>query len=339
MGRVNESTPLFYFQKNELKGEYPMSPLYQLLNQANTLVINRLLGHALGTNEAIIYACLISKYYYYADRNMLNGGWFYSTVPDLQESSTFTEKQQKRAVNNLVKAGLLRCELRGMPAKRSFYIIEDTELISSYIVKGKEIADKIKPKAAETYERKRQTSEATLPCSDQTAEQEAPFGQTLLRQKVGASSDEMAEHTINHNISNHQLNNPNQSSLPAAENKPDGIDTICIQSLDAALERFPAHQCRYRCQDRSELFRTFDAGNNFAGIFPRVPDNTGSSYAGSRKCAPARTQEKDQSSPRSVLIVEITTKRLKSDKIKIPRSHSTSGFTGKNKWLLLLDLN
>ena len=203
-----------------------MSPLYQLLNQANTLVVNRLLGHALGTNEAILYACLISKYYYYADRNMLNGGWFYSTVPDLQESSTLTEKQQKRAVNNLVKAGLLRCELRGMPAKRSFYIIENTELISSYIVKGKEVADKIKPKATETYERKRQTGEVTLPCSDQTAEQEAPFGQTLLRQKVGASSDEMAEHTINHNISNHQLNNPNQSILPAAENKPDGIDTI-----------------------------------------------------------------------------------------------------------------
>ena len=119
MGRVNESTPLFYFQKNELKGEYPMSPLYQLINQANTLVVNRLLGHALGTNEAIIYACLIFKHYYYADRNMLNDGWFYSTAPDLQESSTLSEKQQKRAVDNLVKAGLLKCELRGMPAKRS----------------------------------------------------------------------------------------------------------------------------------------------------------------------------------------------------------------------------
>ena len=184
-----------------------MNPLYQLLNQANTLVVNRLLAHALGTNEAIIYACLISKYYYYADRNMLNDGWFYSTAPDLQESSTLSEKQQKRAVDNLVKAGLLKCELRGMPAKRSFFIIENAELIGYYIAKGEEIATKIKPKAAETYERKRQTGEdtpndtAVLPCSDETA-----------------------EHTFNHNINNHHIRNPYQSISPAAENMPDGID-------------------------------------------------------------------------------------------------------------------
>ena len=209
-----------------------MNPLYQLLNQANTLVVNRLLAHALGTNEAIIYACLISKYYYYADRNMLNDGWFYSTAPDLQESSTLSEKQQKRAVDNLVKAGLLKCELRGMPAKRSFFIIENAELIGYYIAKGEEIATKIKPKAAETYERKRQTGEdtpndtAVLPCSDKTAEQETTKGQTLLRQKVGACSDETAEHTFNHNINNHHIRNPYQSISPAAENMPDGIDKI-----------------------------------------------------------------------------------------------------------------
>ena len=78
-----------------------MNAIYQLLNPSNTLTVNRLLAHALGTNEAIIYACLISKFYYYSERDMLNDGWFYSTAPDLQESSTLTERQQKKAVSFL----------------------------------------------------------------------------------------------------------------------------------------------------------------------------------------------------------------------------------------------
>lgn len=229
-----------------------MNKLYQFLNPSNTMVVNRLLAHALGINEAIIYACLISKYYYYADKNWLNEGWYYSTVPDLQESSTLTEKQQKRAVDNLVKAGLIKCELRGMPAKRSFFIIENVDLLASYIAKGEEIAAKIKPKAAETYERKRQTGEAKVTqehqefmsfiapsfgevksintviptCSDKTAEQEAPKCQSLLLQNGGASSDETAEHTYNLNKKKLNSENPYQSISPAVENSPNGIDTI-----------------------------------------------------------------------------------------------------------------
>ena len=135
-----------------------MNAIFQLLNPNNTVSVNRPLAHAIGLNEAVVYGALVAKYYWYSDRDMLDDGWFYSTAPDLHESTALTEKQQKRCVDALVKLGLLRCELRGMPAKRSFYIIEDIDLIQSLLAAGEAAMRQIKPAAAESYEKKRKTS-------------------------------------------------------------------------------------------------------------------------------------------------------------------------------------
>ncbi|MBS6586278.1 MAG: hypothetical protein KH345_08995 [Eubacterium sp.] len=209
-----------------------MNAIFQLLNPNNTVSVNRPLAHAIGLNEAVVYGALVAKYYWYSDRGMLDDGWFYSTAPDLQESTALTEKQQKRCVDALVKLGLLRCELRGMPAKRSFYIIEEIDLIQSLLAAGEAAMRQIKPAAAESYEKKRKTSaeptestarmneflakafggtipaaeqpsdvdvtekphnKAVLPCSDKRAEQVQPESEALLRQKVGASSAETSE--------------------------------------------------------------------------------------------------------------------------------------------------
>lgn len=209
-----------------------MNAIFQLLNPNNTVSVNRPLAHAIGLNEAVVYGALVAKYYWYSDRGMLDDGWFYSTAPDLQESTALTEKQQKRCVDALVKLGLLRCELRGMPAKRSFYIVEDIDLIQSLLAAGEAAMRQIKPAAAESYEKKRKTSaeptestarmneflakafggtipaaeqpsdvavtekphnKAVLPCSDKRAEQAQPESETLLRQKVGASYAETSE--------------------------------------------------------------------------------------------------------------------------------------------------
>lgn len=209
-----------------------MNAIFQLLNPNNTVSVNHPLAHAIGLNEAVVYGALVAKYYWYSDRGMLDDGWFYSTAPDLQESTALTEKQQKRCVDALVKLGLLRCELRGMPAKRSFYIIEEIDLIQSLLAAGEAAMRQIKPAAAESYEKKRKTSaeptestarmneflakafggtipaaeqpsdvdvtekphnKAVLPCSDKRAEQVQPESEALLRQKVGASSAETSE--------------------------------------------------------------------------------------------------------------------------------------------------
>ena len=137
-----------------------MNAIFQLLNPSNTVSVNRPLAHALGLNEAVVYGALISKFYYYSEREMLDDGWFYSTVPDLEESTALSEKQQKRCVDALVKAGLIKCELRGMPAKRSFYIVDDITVIQALIADGEEKMREIKPSATEKYERKRKSENA-----------------------------------------------------------------------------------------------------------------------------------------------------------------------------------
>ncbi|MGN0679239.1 MAG: DUF6017 domain-containing protein [Oscillospiraceae bacterium] len=132
-----------------------MNAIFQLLNPSNTISVNRPLAHAIGLNEAIVYGALISKYYWYSEHNMLDDGWFYSTVPDLQESTALTDKQQKRCIETLIKIGLINSELRGMPARRSFYIVDDINLIQSLIDKGEAILRQIKPSATASYEKKR----------------------------------------------------------------------------------------------------------------------------------------------------------------------------------------
>lgn len=136
-----------------------MKSIFQLLNPNNTVTFNRPLAHAIGVLETLVYGAIIAKFYYYSERDMLDNGWFYSTVPDLQESTALSDKQQKRCIDNLVKAGLIRCELRGMPAKRSFFIVEDTDLIQRLLSEGEAAMRQIKPAASESYEKKRKSSE------------------------------------------------------------------------------------------------------------------------------------------------------------------------------------
>lgn len=177
--------------------EAVMNSIFQLLNPDNTISINRPLAHAIGLDEAIVYGAIISKWYYYSERGMIDeDGWFYSTIPDMRESTAIGEKTQKRCIDNLVKYGLIRCEQRGMPARRSFYIIDDPTIIESLICKGEDIMEEIKPAAAEKNRQKvKQRDEkktAELPCSAETEEQ-APQSVSLFRQNGVTSTANAAE--------------------------------------------------------------------------------------------------------------------------------------------------
>ena len=218
-----------------------MNGIFNILNPDNTITVNRPLAHALGLSEAITYAALIAKCYYYMQRDMLDNGWFYSTVPDLQESTALSEYQQKRCITNLVKSGLIRTENRGMPAKRSFIIVDDIELLQKYIADGEEILEKVRPNAAKSYEQKRNSkpdepeiaeearenphNKAVSPCSEETSEQAPKKLQSLLQRNCGTSSKETSEQ---HFIKTKE-NKPkgNQSIYPHTENeKTDRIDRI-----------------------------------------------------------------------------------------------------------------
>ena len=133
---------------NDYESKYSLSAIIQLLNPDNTISAHRMLAHAIGITETIIYAALISKQTYYLNNNMLQeGGWFFSTIADLQESTTFGAKAQKTAIGNLVNHGLIECECKGMPAKRYFRITNDMEILTKLIDEGIKICRKISDKS------------------------------------------------------------------------------------------------------------------------------------------------------------------------------------------------
>ena len=111
---------------------YNLSAIIELLNPDNTISAHRYIAHAIGMTETIIYSALIAKQTYYLKNAMFcEDGWFYSTVNDLQESTTFGIKAQRTAIAHLVEHGLIECEMKGISAKRYFRISENAESVEN----------------------------------------------------------------------------------------------------------------------------------------------------------------------------------------------------------------
>lgn len=83
--------------------QYLLTAIIELLNPNNTISAHRMLAHSMGMTETIIYSALISKQTYYNSKGMLmEGGWFYSTICDLQESTTYGIKAKRTAISHLI---------------------------------------------------------------------------------------------------------------------------------------------------------------------------------------------------------------------------------------------
>lgn len=179
-----------------------LNEIFELINPANTIGGNRYLAHAIGAAEAVIYSALLAKSAYYEERGMISDGWFFSTVADLEESTTFSEKQQRRAIDKLIKAGLIRSERRGMPAKRFFKISENLDKLKEIIALGEEIVakkfgerklkvneniDKVSANEFAEYtenESREAAMQGTLLSSAETSEQEPPKAPSKFRQNA-----------------------------------------------------------------------------------------------------------------------------------------------------------
>ena len=93
------------------------------------VIYNRNLARNIGVNEAILYSELLSRWNYFKERGQLTeDGFFFITVKDLEEGTALSDYQQRRALNSLKEKGLIEMEVRGIPAKRYFRIVEDSEL-------------------------------------------------------------------------------------------------------------------------------------------------------------------------------------------------------------------
>lgn len=170
--------------------------ILEQLNPTNTGSYNRPIAHALGLGAAVVYSALISKYEYYYKHNMLDEeGFFYSKIADLEESTTLTKRQQSAAIKALIDAGLIECKRCGMPAKRYFRVLDDTEPLDDLLKQGEAIMSELNPIA--------QKCKNVTSCSDKIVQQEVTNCNIKLAQNE--------PYTINHNINKSKENNPNLS--------------------------------------------------------------------------------------------------------------------------------
>ena len=110
--------------------------LLQIIASDNFIPVNKCLVKKFGLEEAIILCQLITEYTYYINHDMLKDEMFYCTVNKLEDATTLSEYQQRKAIKNLEKFGVIKTELKGIPAVRYFYI--DENKILSFLTSSSE---------------------------------------------------------------------------------------------------------------------------------------------------------------------------------------------------------
>lgn len=124
----------------------------QGFNSYNTITIHTPLAHAIGTNETIVYGALVSKYFYYRNRDKLtDDGYFMVSENDLCESTTISGKPLTRLMKNIESNGLIKQELRGMPAKKYVHIVHDDALLMRLLNNGANSAASIHKETTEAH--------------------------------------------------------------------------------------------------------------------------------------------------------------------------------------------
>jgi uncharacterized phage protein (TIGR02220 family) len=109
------------------RNESEVKPLdiIDLLANDNYIIANKTIARLYGLEEAILLGELASEFKYWQRRDELKDGWFYSTIENVKDNTTLSEKKQRTALLNLKAAGLVDVKLAGIPAKR--YIKINTE--------------------------------------------------------------------------------------------------------------------------------------------------------------------------------------------------------------------
>lgn len=230
--------------------------IYDIMNPNNTIGLNRYLAHAIGRDAAIVYSALLSKSKYYLERGTAKDGWFYSTAADLEESTAIPLYYQRSAIKVLVKCGLILCERKGLPAKRSFYIVENAEILHNILTEGEQIARKINPvvytvsekakspKIEEEYSEQQFEDDSynefcTYSCSNDTTDysgyedsknQDVKNFNVKTLEKTTSSHQKNSRHTYYNQKENKSKAEYNQSIAQSAD-MVDGIDNVVQENV------------------------------------------------------------------------------------------------------------
>lgn len=89
-----------------------------ILAHDNYISVNRTLIKAIGLSGAVLIGELLSEARYYVSENLIDDGWFYTTVENVTERCGLSKHQQSEAMKDLLEVGLVEVEYRGIPRKR-----------------------------------------------------------------------------------------------------------------------------------------------------------------------------------------------------------------------------
>lgn len=104
-----------------------MSIIHQLASN-NFITVNKTLAREIGLEESIILGELCAEYEYWKNENRLENDMFYCSVSKLEENTTLSDRKQRRVIKHLEELGIIKTELKGLPATRYFKINEDVLL-------------------------------------------------------------------------------------------------------------------------------------------------------------------------------------------------------------------
>lgn len=96
--------------------------MLQLIASSSFLTVNMAIAKQVGNDAAILLAELASSQVYFENNGMLTDGMFFETVELIEDRTNLTKYQQSKAVKVLEESGILRTKLKGIPAKRYFFV-------------------------------------------------------------------------------------------------------------------------------------------------------------------------------------------------------------------------
>lgn len=103
--------------------------LSKVLSQNGFIMVNKDLAKKLGLNCAVIIGYLYSMYDYWKGLDKLEDDEsFYCTRENIEEHTTLSPYEQRKALNILEKEGIIYKYLKGLPAK-TFYKLNDDKII------------------------------------------------------------------------------------------------------------------------------------------------------------------------------------------------------------------
>ena len=160
-----------------------------LLSSTAFLIVNKELAKQVGLKAAVLLADLISKEEYFISKGMTDG-WFFNTAKNIEDDTSLTSHQQRKAIKNLKDLGIIETKVVGIPAKQNFKIMEN-KLLSYFNTSCEESVKQVVKKTQTSYEE-----------SEQLAVKKT---QTINKNKNNNKN--------NNNISIRELNFINQVSL------------------------------------------------------------------------------------------------------------------------------